>query len=553
MCGIVGYFKNEHNSSIRSADMLSTISHRGLDGKGYFEDDYIVLGHTRLSIVDIENGQQPYIHENLVIVFNGEIYNHKYIRGLLESQGYEFETNSDTEVLLKAYMSYGSSCLDLFNGMYAFVIYDKDSKSIVFSRDYFGIKPLYFYHRDEYFYFSSEVNSLLFMLKRSDIEVSISGEAQNEYMENGCIVENSIIKNFFEARHGDFLCFRNATVSLVSEVSFSDIDIVNKSLEDVLKLQLEEELMADVEVGVLLSGGIDSSLLTAISADLKDRIKTFSISFDNGDVYDESRYSKFVAEKFSTDHHQYLFDEETLLGYLPTLVETMDMPIYDPAMLPMLYLMDKVSTECKVVLSGDGGDEIFAGYTHHRVLKYRKIFSAINYFCGKLHIFKNKNRTLTSLLSEANGLSESLDFGQRTSLNARLLRKTDLCSMRNGVEVRVPFLSGRVLKYSRQFDASSFLNLFHGKLPLRRLVKKYTNHDIAYRKKQGFRVPICEWVGVGELGEIIERELSGKLYIDNKAVSLEDVGKWLEDKKRYHRQLFSAYLLNTWLKKIEGI
>jgi asparagine synthase (glutamine-hydrolysing) len=337
------------------------------------------------------------------------------------------------------------------------------------------------------------------------------------------------------------------------DMSFKNVVIEDKSLEELLKLELEEELLADVEVGVLLSGGIDSSLITAISSKLHKNIKTFSVSFENKKLYDESKYSQLVAKSFNTDHYEFLFSEEELLNYLPQLIESTDLPIYDPAMLPMLYLMDNVSDICKVVISGDGGDEIFGGYTHHRVLKYKRTFTIINKIFSIFNIFNNKNNTLKSLLKLSPSLIDSIEYNQKVSLNHRLLRKTDLCSMRNGVEVRVPFLSNRIYKYSKKFNPKKFINIMYGKLPLRKLVKKLINSEIAFKKKQGFRVPIKEWVSEGELGKIIEQDLKNELYIDCKVISMNSIQKFLNNKEKFYDELFSLYILNNWLKKIHRL
>lgn len=553
MCGIAGYYKNQSNLDLQIDDIFNTIKHRGPDGRGFFEDDHIVLVHTRLSIVDIEFGHQPYIFENYVIVFNGEIYNHNDLRRYLIKAGFSFDTKSDTEVLLKAYIHYGKDCLDYINGMYAFVIYNKEDKEIVFSRDHFGIKPLYFYHDKDCFYFSSEAKSLIFMLNRAGIDCSIKANSQIEYLKEGCIIKSQIIENFKEVNQGTLFKYDKSSISKMHDMNFENVVIEDKSLEELLKLELEEELLADVEVGVLLSGGIDSSLITAISAKLRKNIKTFSISFENKKLYDESKYSQVVAKSFNTDHYEFLFSEDELLNYLPQLIESTDLPIYDPAMLPMLYLMDNVSDICKVVISGDGGDEIFAGYTHHRVLKYRRIFTIISKFLSIFNIFSNKNNTLKSLLKLSPNLKDCIEYNQKVSLNHRLLRKTDLCSMRNGVEVRVPFLSNRIYKYSKKFNPKEFINIMYGKLPLRKLVKKHINSEIAFKKKQGFRVPIKEWVSEGELGKIIEQDLNNELYIDRKVISINSIQNFLNNKEKFYDELFSLYILNNWLKEIHRL
>ena len=549
MCGIVGFIKTEQSKEINIKQMLSSIQHRGPDEQNYYEDQKVVLGHTRLSIVDIKDGHQPYEFKDLVIVFNGEIYNHKAIRQELKNNDYVFDTNSDTEVLLKAYHFYGNSFIDKLNGMYAFVIYDKIDKSFIISRDYFGIKPLYIYKHEKEFYFSSEVVALTNMLKQNSIDFTISIKAQKEYLQKGFICENTIIENIYEVERGKLFKYKNLNLEFLQNVNYS-IDI-NKTLIEIIKEELVEELDADVEVGVLLSGGIDSTMLTALSSQIKKNLNTFSVAFEDKSTYDESEYAQIVAKKFNTNHHEFLFNEEILLEYLPKLIESIDIPIYDPAMLPMLYLSENVSKSCKVVLSGDGGDELFAGYTHHKVIKYRNALKVISKLLDLFKILKNKNKILKKLLLTPKTLEERVLYDQNIGLNSQLLRKTDLCSMRYGVEVRVPFLSKKVYNYSVSKDINSFINFRYGKIPLRRIVASLVSKELAYKKKQGFRVPIREWVSKGILGKTIEYDLVHNLRINSLVLSNEQLEEYLDNKLKYYKELFSLYLLNNWLKKVE--
>ncbi|NVK51726.1 MAG: asparagine synthase (glutamine-hydrolyzing) [Flavobacteriaceae bacterium] len=544
MCGIVGFVKkNQEDVSGYIDEMLESIKHRGPDAQNYYSNNNVTLGHTRLSIVDIENGHQPYIFKNYVLVFNGEIYNHEKLKIELENKGYSFETNSDTEVLVKLYDCYGDSFTDKLRGMYAFVILDKDKKELTMSRDFFGIKPMYIYQNDEELFFSSEMITLIRLLKKSNVDYKINVEAQKEYLKNDFIKNHNIVKNAFELPKGKVFRYKDNKLTEVRTTKYY-FDVNRMELSQILKEEIEEQQNADVDVGVLLSGGIDSSLITSYACENKSKVNTYSISFEDDEMYDESKYSREVAEKFNTNHREFKFSEETLLNYLPQLIETIDIPVYDPAMLPMLYLCENVSKTSKVVLSGDGGDEMFLGYTHHRILKYRKIFKLLS----NLGIKKN---IISTILIKKKNLEESKNNDQDTGLNLQLLRKTDLCSMRYGVEVRVPFLSKRVYSYSKSKNNLKFINLFYGKLPLRELARKRINKTIAYKKKQGFRVPIKEWVNNGVLGEKIVASLTSDLVISSEVISKFDISKMLAKKDVYYKELFSLYLLNCWLIKIK--
>ncbi len=329
LCGIVGFIKEKLDKEVNINCMLDSIHHRGPDEQNYFSDENVVLGHTRLSIVDIKSGQQPYFFDNLVIVFNGEIYNYNDIKSKLISNGYKFDTKSDTEVLLKAYHCFGNEFIDMLNGMYAFVIYNKISGNLLLSRDFFGIKPLYYYQYNNEFYFSSEIGALINVLKENDIPFYLELNAQEEYLVHGSINEHRIIENLKEVPKGSLFLFEKKQLKKVKDVNFLNENISEKKLDTLLKEELAEELNADIEVGILLSGGIDSSLLVALASQHKEQLRTYSIAFEDEKIYDESKYAKFVAKKFRTNHKTFFFNEDTLLDYLPSLIEAMDTPVYE--------------------------------------------------------------------------------------------------------------------------------------------------------------------------------------------------------------------------------
>ena len=470
MCGIVGCIKNDENR-IDINFLLESIKHRGPDAQNYFENDFAILGHTRLSIIDLENGHQPFEYKNYIIVFNGEIFNHKILREDLVKLGYIFKTSSDTEVLLKLYDCYKEKFVDKLEGFYAFVIYDKHENEFIIARDYFGIKPLYIYSDRSEFLFSSEMTTLISLLKEKKIKYNLSKDAQIEFLDKGYIEKSNIVENAFELEKGFLFKYKDRVLTKLRAIDYS-LDEINRhsTLESVLKDELTQQLDADVEVGILLSGGIDTSLITAISSKIKKNIPTYSVAFEDNNLYNESVYSDFVSNTFNTNHKKFLFTEEVLLDYIPKLIETIDIPINDPAMLPMLYLFDNVSKTSKVVLSGDGGDELFAGYTHHRVLKYKHLYRLILWLLKRMNLFLNKAKIIEEIIEKHGYFDKSISHDLNQGLNLRLLRKTDLCSMRFGVEVRVPFLSKRVFNYSLKSHPRSYVDLFKGKKTLRKLV-----------------------------------------------------------------------------------
>lgn len=545
MCGILGYSYSKIDSKFSDIDFIETLKHRGPDANGLFKDEFISLLHTRLSIVDLESGNQPYEYKDLVITFNGEIYNHSDLRKKLKLHGYEFETVSDTEVLLKAFHFYGKSCTKYLNGMYAFCIYNKKDKSIIFCRDHFGIKPLYLYKDTHGIAFSSEIKSLLFFLNSNNINYSINDSALKEYIHNGFIEDNYLVDNISSIKPGYFLEI-NKNNNIKETKSAFNKNLYSLNLSDVLEDELKEQLEADVEVGVLLSGGIDSSILTALSSKFNKNLKTFSVVFNEKEE-DESKYSRQVSKIFNTNHFEYSFSEKDLIKFIPNLINSMDMPIYDPAMLPLLFLSKNVSKEVKVALSGDGGDEIFAGYTHHRIIKYKRFFSAISNLLGVTSKSSNIKRIIDESLISNQNLDSILEHDLFTGLDKKLLRKTDLCSMQYGLEVRVPFLSPRLLNFSNQFNKSKFINVFFGKLPLRRLTAKLVSFQIGFKKKQGFRIPLQRWVSSDSLGSNIKDDLLENCVIPSSVFSAPDIKNLFLNKDKNYEIIFKLFILNKWL------
>ncbi len=543
MCGILGYSTQRKGFKFSNEDFIQTLKHRGPDGDGIYDCNEITLLHTRLSIVDIDFGKQPVEFENLVIVFNGEIYNHKDLRNSLISNGYAFETGSDTEVLIKAYHFYGKDLTKYINGMYAFAIFNKKDKSLLLCRDRFGIKPLYLFHTNQDFVFASEMKSIIYYLRKNNIEFQLNEKSLIEYLQSGQITSSKLFDNLVTVAPGEYLELSNGKISK-TRCEYNTFQ-TNASLEEILQVELSEQLEADVEVGILLSGGIDSSLLTAISSNIKHDLKTFSVVFDQKSDLDESIYSQEVAQRFKTNHYEYIFTEKDLIDLIPTLTSTMDLPIYDPAMLPLLFLSEKVSKKVKVAICGDGGDEIFAGYTHHRVLKYKKIFKTLNFL---IRFFKRDaplSLVLNRIFDRNETLEESLSNDLHKNLDKRLLRKSDLCSMKFGLELRVPYLSNRVLDFSNMFNRRDFINIFFGKMPLRKLVSKLISKKVAYKKKQGFRIPIKDWIQ-GDLGEEVQNDLYKNLSLPKSVVNQKAVKEILKNKEENYEYIFKLFILNRW-------
>ncbi|MCK5023351.1 MAG: asparagine synthase (glutamine-hydrolyzing), partial [Candidatus Aenigmarchaeota archaeon] len=349
-------------------------THRGPDQDGAYSDEYVALAHKRLSIIDLsENGRQPMADStgDYVIVYNGEVFNYGELKKELAGKGHRFVSNTDTEVILNAYIEWGRNCVERFNGQFAFCIYDKKKKELFLARDRLGIKPLYFFSEGSRFIFGSELKVIL----KAGIEKEIDEKALNHYLIFGYTPsESSILKNVYKLLPGHYLVYdiekkRIAEKSKYWEISFSDKihseEEAKETLYGLLDSSVKRRLIADVPVGAFLSGGVDSSIIVYLMRKYVKDLKTFSIKFDH-DEFNESKWARLVADRLNTDHHEIEFNAVDLKKLIPDLVYLFDEPFGDSSMIPT-YLVSKVAREqVKVCLSGTGADELFGGYHRYR-------------------------------------------------------------------------------------------------------------------------------------------------------------------------------------------
>jgi len=387
MCGIVGLWSPQQkiNKEIL-LKMRDILRHRGPDDAGIFIDKISNLGlaHRRLSIIDLsEKAHQPMPSGdgNLWITYNGEVYNFREIRKELENKGYKFQSNSDTEVVLKSFQEWGKDCLEKFRGMFSFAIWDKRNQKLYLFRDRLGIKPLFYYSTPKTFIFASELKSILgFPEFKKDIDF----EALSYYLQLGYIpAPYTIFKNTFKLEPGSILeineqlnlkktkYWEPKLYFLKDKIQKSEEEIIGE-LEELLKESFQYRLVSDVEVGIFLSGGIDSSLLTTLlQKNSSQKLKTFTIGFEEK-AYNEAPFAEKVAKILGTDHHQYYLNSEDLRKIFLDFVEIYDEPFGDSAGLPTYLLSRFTSEKVKVVLSADGGDELFWGYSKYKVLNELK-------------------------------------------------------------------------------------------------------------------------------------------------------------------------------------
>lgn len=386
MCGICGFVTEKGSANTELVrHMAATLRSRGPDEEGFYVEGPVALGHRRLSIIDLESGHQPITNENAAIwiVFNGELYNFKELRAELEAHGHTFATNSDTEVIVHAYEQYGQDCVKKFNGMFAFALWDEPNQRLMLARDRFGEKPLYYAQTNGDFVFASEPKSLLAHPRVShEIDLrSLSRYLAYEYVP----WPHSMFKQIRKLPPGHILIYEQGSVKLERywDAHFRPMEKVDEEeLCEELVRRLREavrlRLISDVPLGVFLSGGIDSTAIVSMMAELmpSKQIKTFSIAFEERS-FDESPYSRLVAQHYDTDHSEHMFNLDSLSAVLPDITAYMDEPLGDGSLMAT-YLLAKFTREkVTVALGGDGGDELFAGYPTFPAFRLANLYERV--------------------------------------------------------------------------------------------------------------------------------------------------------------------------------
>ena len=604
MCGIAG-FNWDDRALIKS--MLNLIKHRGPDDYGFYTDKYVSLGNRRLSIIDLsKKGKQPISNEDgtKLIVFNGEIYNFKELRDELQKAGHKFKSDTDTEVIIHSYEEHGIKCVEKFNGMFAFAIWDLNKKELFIARDRLGIKPLFYYFNNKKFIFASEIKSI----RRAEMKAVIDNESLYFYLTYGYTPSNkSIFENIYKLEAGCTLLFKDSKIKIERywSIDFSkkidkNEDYFIKRLRGNLDSSVKSQLIADVPVGAFLSGGIDSSAIVAYTKKYKDDLKTFSISFDY-EQFDESKYAKLVSDKFQTEHYEYMFGYKDVVKLVPKLVEQYDEPFGDPSSIPT-YLVSKIAGKhVKVSLSGDGGDESFLGYDRY------KQYKAINYqnYVPKMitkdlinplvHILSNSiNNKWTQKIRRYAEFNVLRDYEQYSELRSNfsydirkslypkhynfyyyfkkffiynnylenisnvdintylvdvMLTKLDRSSMFVSLEGRVPFLDHNFMEFSSSIPMNLKLKNMEAKYILKKALIGVLPKSIIYRKKQGFSFPLEIYLKK-ELKSLVRDSLLEKSELHN-YVNRNYINKLLSlhysNKKNYANGLWGLFILKTWL------
>lgn len=538
MCGIFGTFGFSDRTLMKRMDAAMT--HRGPDDHGYFLDDNVAIGSRRLSIIDISGGRQPIHNEDssLWIAYNGEAYNFRELRMALEKK-HRFYTNTDTEVLLHAYEEYGLGFIDKVNGMFAFAIWDSRKKTLILGRDRIGIKPLYYLTDGQRLVFASEIKSIL--------QYPFTRE-----------VDQTALYRFLVLKYvpGDITMFRGVRKLLPGHVlicsrdgfrteKYWDADIMpaemslevcSQRLGEMLRKSVEMRLISDVPVGAFLSGGLDSSIITGIMSEVSDKVKTFSVGFDVQE-YNELEFARMASEHFGTDSHEVILDPEKFLRILPKVVWHFDEPNSDPAAIPTFYISELARKNVKVILTGEGADELFGGYAKYNVQRretmsqhYMKLPGGLRGLAGRvlpekyasyLRAAEKTRRTyLTPNVSyserlerhaTAKGLAEDMNrvfdghvrshdrltemsyIDLKTWLPEEILMKTDKMTMANSIEARVPFLDHNIAEFALSMPPRFRISGNVHKFILRHAFRDMLPPRIRDRGKWGFNVPLPLW------------------------------------------------------------
>ncbi|SMG52307.1 asparagine synthase (glutamine-hydrolysing) [Marivirga sericea] len=607
MCGITGVFAfneigrfNLPNISLAT----ETLEHRGPDFQKVFVGDFVALGHRRLSIIDLNpQANQPMSAENgrYQLVFNGEIYNYKSLKQDLTSKGVQFETESDTEVLLQLLIHEGKDALNKLNGFFAFAFYHQQKEEMLVARDRYGIKPLYYFEDEDRFIFASELKAILkFGINRNLDTNSLYTYLQLNYLP----APMTMVKAVKKLMPGQYAVIKKKSVEINSyyelkatfdnpfQGTYKDAKF---QLQGLMEKAVERRLVADVPLGTFLSGGVDSSIISTLASKKVDGLHTFSIGYKDHSFFDETEYANAVAQHIGSKHQVFSLSLEDLYSYLPKMLKSFSEPFADSSALPVYALSQLTKENVTVALSGDGADELFAGYNKHAAL-YRlwhpgakeNLVSALGPLWNLLPKSRNNPlgnltrqlkkfadaskldiqsqywvlaslqsaRQTTDLLSNtvledvdfeafdlwkdnllstlnSKSINQSLQLDQEMVLQGDMLAKVDLMSMQNALEVRVPFLDHDVVAFANSLPENFKVNNKRKKMILQDTFRDILPEKIYNRPKHGFEVPLLDWLRTDLKTEINDKWLSKEL------IDSQDVFDW-EGIKSLKKKLFSS-------------
>ena len=602
MCGIAGFMGQVENRADVIRNMTEVITHRGPDSDGFFTDDNISMGFRRLSIIDLGAGHQPIYNEDksLVLTFNGEIYNYKDLRKELIAKGHKFYTDTDSEVLVHGFEEWKEDMLPKLRGMFGFAIYNTKDNSLFIARDFFGIKPMHYTQIGNDFVYASEIKSILEYPK---FEKKFNRKALDSYLSFQYAVPP---ETFFEGVYclmpGHYLWYKDGEVETTRyfEARFNPNEEMTEEeavdrIEKVFENSVNAHKISDVEVGCFLSSGVDSSYVSTYFADQK----TFTVGFDFGEKYNEISWAKNLSEKIGVEHHTHLISSEEFWDAVPTVQYHMDQPLADPSCIALYFVSRLASHYVKVVLSGEGADELFGGYTCYNDPRVFKIYQtivphcirkAIRAICRKLPDIKGRDyliRACDKLEERYIGNAFMYDYKQKQELLkdpsiatrpqdltrkyyyrcrkyddvtkmqyldinmwmvGDILLKADRMSMANSLELRVPFLDKEVFKVASSLPTKLRCNKHNTKYAMRKAAVRHMPEATAEKEKLGFPVPTRVWLRDEKYYNVVKTKFKGKTA--EKFFNTDVLVSWLDShfsgKEDNSRRVWTIYVFLVW-------
>lgn len=613
MCGIVGFINRKNDKQIIIENMMNRIIHRGPDSEGKYIDDNVALGFRRLSIMDVECGTQPIYNEDnsKLIIFNGEVYNFQELREDLISKGHQFKTHADTEVVLHGYEEYGSDICSKLRGMYAFAIWDIKKQELFGARDSFGIKPYYYAEMNGTFMFGSEIKSFL---EHPDFHKEVNKEALKPYMTfQYSALPETFFKGVYRIPEGHYFYYKDGKLTIKQyfdakynsqNMSLDDsVDLIDKTVcESIKSHSVTDE---KVKVGSFLSSGVDSSYVVSV---LKPD-NTFSVGFGDH-TYNESQEAKRLTDELGLINTSKVVDGDEAFDTFPMIQYYLDEPDSNPSCVPLYFLSKLASEHVKVVLSGEGADELFAGYTDYGFNSNSKVIRVVaeglkklpknvrykiahsikgKHFHGQLHLYNSlapaqevfigqakvfdEEETLNYLTPEYQSspsvqeivdltYEKVIDNDEMTEIQKKqyldihqwmpgdILLKADKLSMANSIELRVPLLDTEVLKTAEKIPSKYLINQHNTKYAFRKAANRHLPVEWAQRPKLGFPVPIKDWLLEEKyylkVRELFNQDFVSEFFVKDKIIKMLDENYKGEVDSR--RKIWTIYTFLTWYK-----
>jgi asparagine synthase (glutamine-hydrolysing) len=604
--------------------MLDTIRHRGPDDEGIYSAPQVGLGHRRLSIIDLSTGHQPLSNEDgtIWIVFNGEIYNFAELRNFLLSKGHVFTTKTDTEVIVHLYEQLGTGCLEKLRGMFAFAIWDENRRTLFAARDRVGIKPFYYHLSNHSLVFASEIKAIL---ADPEVDREIAPEMIDRFLTFSYLPgEETLFKQVRKLPPGAFLLHRDGQtevhhywdLTFIKPARSPSLVEAEKQLIDLLAEAVESHMIADVPIGVLLSGGVDSTAVLGFAAERTQKeVSTFTVGFSEPGVTDERPYARLAARTYGSRHYEMTISAADFAAFLPNYVWHMEEPVCEPPAVALYYVSKLARSHVKVLLSGEGGDEAFAGYPNYRNLlwleRLKRAFSPFNgaaaaglslvsslfhsqraaryaplmkaqfpdyYYSRTSSPYRNAVgglrglyhpeyarsidrehtveplRRLHAAIGGHSTLNQMLYLDSKTWLPDDLLIKADKMTMANSVELRVPLLDHKVLEFAASLPDNFKVRGFTTKYILKTALGRRVPKEILNRRKVGFPVPYARWLRA-DLKDWVREVLLDPSTLARGYFEKSGIARLISDNQRsgtYSKEIFSLSVLELWHREFAG-